>query len=327
MAERIDPGELAQGVRQLAIDRGAALVGVAPAERFDPMPPLYDAVPEGHHPRDFLPEARSVISFAQPILNPVMDAPAVLATRELPMIPPHVRYPYFEALYNRVGHVVHDVMLELIAQAIGQYLMARGYDAMIFPTTGLHPRVDGLTDVEIWEDPPDVPAERRSPFRYTFGPFSHRHAATRAGLGEFGYNNLAACASTPASWAASPCGTIRPLRTTAASTGWTGRASSSTPRPGRTRRSAADGARTGPTRRSAATAPGSAPCRGCPSTCRIGCAESSSASAPSSCSPPFARREPVTERVRSALDGSGGEHLFDRRLTAGEPGSRTSALA
>ena len=190
MAERIDPGELAQGVRQLAIDRGAALVGVAPAERFDPMPPLYDAVPEGHHPRDFLPEARSVISFAQPILNPVMDAPAVLATRELPMIPPHVRYPYFEALYNRVGHVVHDVMLELIAQAVGQYLMARGYDAMIFPTTGLHPRVDGLTDVEIWEDPPDVPAERRSPFRYTFGPFSHRHAATRAGLGEFGYNNL-----------------------------------------------------------------------------------------------------------------------------------------
>jgi epoxyqueuosine reductase QueG len=36
--------------------------------------------------------------------------------------------------------------------------------------------------VQIWEE--------NSKFRYTFGPFSHRHAATRAGLGEFGYNNL-----------------------------------------------------------------------------------------------------------------------------------------
>jgi epoxyqueuosine reductase QueG len=60
--------------------------------------------------------------------------------------------------------------------------MAHGFDAMIFPTTGLHPHVSGMTDIEIWEN--------HSPLRYTSGPFSHRHAATRAGLGEFGYNNL-----------------------------------------------------------------------------------------------------------------------------------------
>lgn len=62
------------------------------------------------------------------------------------MIPPHVKYPYLEMLYNRVGHVVHDFMLEFIGQVVGQYLLSQGYQAMIFPTTGLHPHVDGLTD-------------------------------------------------------------------------------------------------------------------------------------------------------------------------------------
>jgi len=190
MTARRDTDKLTDAVKQLARHQGAVLVGVAPVERFDPMPPLYDAVPKGHHPKDFLPEARSVISIAQPILNPVMDAPAVLADREMEMIPPNARYPYLEMLYNRVGHVVHDFMLEFIGQVVGQYLLSQGYQAMIFPTTGLHPKVEGLTDKQIWEGPSREWAEKHSPFRYTFGPFSHRHAATRAGLGEFGYNNL-----------------------------------------------------------------------------------------------------------------------------------------
>ena len=182
---------LTQEVKEVAKRAGAVLVGVAPVERFDPMPPLYDAAPRGHHPKDFLPEARSVISVAMPILNPVMDAPAILATRDdLEMMPPEAKYPFMEMFYNRVGHVVHDQMLEYIAQLVGQRLMAEGYDAMIFPTTGLHPGVDGLTDKEIFEGPNDRWAEKYNPFRYTFGPFSHRHAATRAGLGEFGYNNI-----------------------------------------------------------------------------------------------------------------------------------------
>jgi len=177
-------------VKDIAHRQGAVLVGVAPVERFDPMPPLYDAVPKGHHPRDFLPEAKSVISIAMPVLNPVMDAPAILATREFEMVPPNAKYPYMEVLYNRVGHVVHDYMLEFIGQVVGQHLMSEGHEAMIFPTTGLHPQVDGLTDKQIWEGPKSEWAKRFSPFRYTFGPFSHRHAATRAGLGEFGYNNI-----------------------------------------------------------------------------------------------------------------------------------------
>jgi len=182
--------ELTQSVKELALRQGAALVGVAPVERFDPVPPVHDAAPKGHHPKDFLPEARSVISIAQPILNPVMNAPAFLVDRELEMVPDHAKYPYMEVFYNRVGHVVQDCMLEFIGQMIGQHLMAHGHDAMIFPTTGLHPKVEGLSDVETWEGPASEKAKSFSPFRYTYGPFSHRHAATRAGLGEFGYNNV-----------------------------------------------------------------------------------------------------------------------------------------
>jgi len=177
--------ELTREVKRLAVGEGAALVGVAPVERFDPIAPLHDAAPKGSHPRDFLPEAKSVVSIAMPILSPVLDAPAVLADDEMEMIPPHAKYEYLELFYDRVGHFLHDVKLELIAQAIGQFLMRQGYETMIFPTTGLHPHVEGMTDLEIWETHPD-----HRPFQYTSGPFSHRHAATRAGLGEFGYNNL-----------------------------------------------------------------------------------------------------------------------------------------
>lgn len=185
MPKSEDAAELTSRVKQLARDQGAALVGVAPVERFDPMPPLYDAAPKGFHPRDFLPDARSVVSIAMPIMNPVLDAPAVLADREMEMIPAHAKYEYLELVYDRVGHFLHDVKLEFIAQAMGQLLMGEGYETMIFPTTGMHPHIEGMTDLEIWETHPD-----HKEFHYTCGPFSHRHAATRAGLGEFGYNNL-----------------------------------------------------------------------------------------------------------------------------------------
>lgn len=190
MSDETEIRTLTAAVKDLARDKGAVLVGVASIDRFDPMPPLYDVVPKGHHPQDFLPDARSVMSIAMPILNPVMDAPAYLVDRETEMIPDHVKYEFMEDVYGRVGHVVHDYLLEFIGQFVGQFLMARGYDAMIFPTTGVHPHVPGLSDVEIWEGPASEKAPEHTPFRYTYGPFSHRHAATRAGLGEFGYNNL-----------------------------------------------------------------------------------------------------------------------------------------
>lgn len=185
MPEIAEVADLTEQVKQLARAEGAVLVGVAPVERFDPLPPVCDAAPRGSHPRDFLPETRSVISIAMPIVNAVLDAPAVLADRELEMIPEHAKYEYLEYCYDRVGHFLHDVRLEFIAQSVAQFLLTHGYESMVFPTTGIHPHVEGMTDLEIWETHPD-----HKPFQYTSGPFSHRHAATRAGLGEFGYNNL-----------------------------------------------------------------------------------------------------------------------------------------
>ena len=186
----MDREQQTEEVKRIARRHGATLVGVAPIERFDPMPPYYDQAPAGHHPRDFVPNAKSVISIAQPLMDGVVDAPAVLLDKELAMVPPDAKQGYLEMHYSIMAHRVQDYMLEQIAQMVGQTLLHDGHSVMIFPTAGVHPKVAGKTERQIWEGPSRDWAERFSPFRYSFGLFSHRHAATRAGLGEFGYNNL-----------------------------------------------------------------------------------------------------------------------------------------
>jgi len=183
----------------VAKQRGAVLVGVASIDRFDPQPPYHDVAPKGHDPRDFVPNAKSVISVAVPILNPVMDAPAALLDGELDLVPPDTKQAYLETIYHVMGHRVQDYLLEQITQFVGQHLLLEGYDAMVFPTTGIHPRPPGLSggggeegvsERQIWNGPGGKWSELYSPFGHSPGPFSHRHAATRAGLGEFGYNNI-----------------------------------------------------------------------------------------------------------------------------------------
>jgi len=177
--------ELTRRIKDLARLNGAALVGIAPIERFDPIPPFYDKPPENEHPKFFVPDAKSVISIAMPILNPVLDATARMADMDLEFIAPDTKWEYLDIIYNRVGHELHDYRLEYIGQVLGQRLLEDGYDAMIFPTTGIHPRLPGQTTAEMWQN-----KGKYSKFGWTHGPFSHRHAATRAGLGEFGYNNI-----------------------------------------------------------------------------------------------------------------------------------------
>jgi len=173
--------DLTQAVKKVALQNGAALVGVASMDRFDPMPPYYDKVPRGMHPRDFLPSAMSVISFAQPILNPAMDAPALLHERHLEMYPDDARDHWLDSFYQKVAHANQDSFLLAIGQMIGQFLLGKGYDAMVFPTEGIHFSLKDRTEDDLM---------RNSKFGYISGPISHRHCATRAGLGEFGYNNL-----------------------------------------------------------------------------------------------------------------------------------------
>ena len=186
----MDRTQLTEEVKRVAMQYGAALVGVAPIERFDPRPPYFDKAPKGHHPRDFVPKAMSVISISQPLMDGVVDAPAVLMDRELEMVPDIIKQGYLETHYSLMAHRVQDYMLEQIAQMVGQTLLNQGHSVMIFPTAGVHPQVAGMTEKEVWEGPSRDWADKFSPFRYSFGFFSHRHAATRAGLGEFGYNNI-----------------------------------------------------------------------------------------------------------------------------------------
>jgi len=197
MGMKGDAYELTQAVKQLAKHQGAVLVGVASIERFDPQPPFYDAPPVGHGPRDYEPEAKSMISIAQPVLTGVMEAPAAMLDKEVEMVAPDARHAYYETLYSITGHRLQDFMLEQIAHVVGQYLQLQGYRAMFFPTAGIHPVLPNMTQRETEEGPSQKWAEthltyksRKQPFRASFGPFSHRHAAVRAGLGEFGYNNI-----------------------------------------------------------------------------------------------------------------------------------------
>ena len=133
-------------------------------ERFDGSPP-------GHGPRDFVPEAESVIVAGIRIPDPIVDydryhlkfqeAPQYLAARAS-----------VQNLYLLMGHYTIDIMLNSLAIRVANRLeVAWGYKSFPTPSTqneGLGHPVYGLA----------------------MAYFSQRHAATRAGLGEFGFNNI-----------------------------------------------------------------------------------------------------------------------------------------
>ncbi len=151
-------------VKRWAKDRDADIVGIASVERFEGAPP-------GHGPRDFVPEARSVIVAGIRIPDPIVDYNRYhLKFQETPQR--IAAEAAVENLYMLMGHYTIDVMLNSLAVRIANKLEAEGgYKSMPTPNTihtGLGHPVHG-------------------PF---YGYFSQRHAATRAGLGEFGFNNI-----------------------------------------------------------------------------------------------------------------------------------------
>jgi epoxyqueuosine reductase QueG len=74
--------------------------------------------------------------------------------------------------YGRMGYTTINIKLELLARDIAVFLEKKGAKAICFPATYAQ-------DAYIMEKIPGF-----------YAPFSHRHAAVRAGLGEFGLNNL-----------------------------------------------------------------------------------------------------------------------------------------
>ena len=151
-------------IKTLVKDWGADLVGIASVERFEGAPP-------GHGPLDLMPRARSVIVAGVRIPDPVVDYDEYhLKMKE--MNPELGIQASIENFYMQMGHYVEDMMLNIIATRLANRLET-GWGLRSLPTpnaqhTGLGHPVMGTP----------------------MGFFSQRHAAVRAGLGEFGLSGL-----------------------------------------------------------------------------------------------------------------------------------------
>ena len=146
---------------------GASIVGISSVERFD-------GAPEGHHPRDFLPQARSVVTFGVALLHQALYWEGHLVNSEL--VPPEHRKDILQNyFYRQTGYAMVNQLLDIMALRVSNFLESRGYRSLFFPAT--------YGTRAIWRFISD-----RIPSRW--GLFSQRHAAVNAGLGEFGLNNL-----------------------------------------------------------------------------------------------------------------------------------------
>ena len=160
---------LTRDVRCLATNQGASLIGIATPERFD-------GAPKGHHPRDIVKEARSVVAFGIRIPWLAVNWPALGMATESEILPPEVGSDFLQNyFYRSVGYDFINERLNQIALVLTNSLEDRGYLSIYFPATygEEHGRFQEMTK------------------NSGFGPFSQRHAAVLSGLAEFGLNNVA----------------------------------------------------------------------------------------------------------------------------------------
>jgi epoxyqueuosine reductase len=146
---------------------GASLVGIASVERFD-------GAPTGHHPRGFVPGARSVVTFGIALLGQALYWEEHLADSEF--VPAENRKTVLQDyFYRQTGYAMVNNLLDMLALRLANLLEGYGYRSLFFPATYGTTAIWGFIKEKI-------PSKA--------GLFSQRHAAVRAGLGEFGLNNL-----------------------------------------------------------------------------------------------------------------------------------------
>lgn len=155
---RVDPGPSrivpallsAREVKELALARGADLVGIAPVERFE-------NYPDGKRPEDLLPNAKSVI---------------VVGVRVLPdTVRPNL-------LLSALHHITLNLYHNQVAYDVGRLLDDHGYRAVVVPH-----RI-GNFDPDLRKSP-----DYMDIYPKLFA-LSTRHAAVEAGLGVFGKSRL-----------------------------------------------------------------------------------------------------------------------------------------
>jgi epoxyqueuosine reductase QueG len=153
--------ELAQELTRLAEDAGASVLGFAPVERFE-------GAPAAHHPAELLPGARSVVSFGIRLLDRVLQWPELLTGSAL--LPETLRLKALHlGFYRQSGYDIVNDQLNAIALRLANWLEEHGFASVFFPATY-----------------GSLPEE----LAYIPGMLSQRHAAVRAGLGQFGLNNV-----------------------------------------------------------------------------------------------------------------------------------------
>jgi len=145
---------------------GASMVGIGPVERFD-------GAPKGHHPRDFLQEASSVVTFGVALLHQSLYWEDHLVNSVL-VSPEHRKDLLQNYFYRQTGYNMVNDLLNRLALSVANVLESRGYLSLFFPATY----------------GPDVEELIRRTIPSGWGLLSQRHAAVRAGLGEFGLNNV-----------------------------------------------------------------------------------------------------------------------------------------
>ncbi|RLC60788.1 MAG: hypothetical protein DRI01_09620 [Chloroflexi bacterium] len=145
---------------------GASIVGISNVERFE-------GAPRGHHPCDFVPGARSVITFGVAVLHQSLYWEKLLANSEF--VPAEHRKDILQNyLFMQTGYTIPNNLLNSMALHIANFLESQGYLSLFFPATYSYEEDEFI--------------QQRIPFG--LGLFSQRHAAVRAGLGEFGLNNV-----------------------------------------------------------------------------------------------------------------------------------------
>jgi len=151
-------------IKRIALREGASKVGIASVESFA-------GAPNGYAPTDFIPDAKSVISFGVGLLDAAVERDRLFMNSQ--MVPEELRMPVQEYIYDTVAYSMVNTRLDQIGLSIALFLEKQGYPSMCFPAT---------------YDRYYEPLMRKIPNFQAY--FSHRHAAVRAGLGEFGLNNL-----------------------------------------------------------------------------------------------------------------------------------------
>jgi len=157
--------KLLASLKEICVNNSIPLVGVAPVERFE-------NAPRGHHPRDFLSTARSVVVIGMPIMKGICDYFDMLKGSQF--IPENIRKEYLQGyFYQRSGYETINDHLSNVALRMSFELEENGFRTLYFyPSYG-----------QLFKNIRNMLPELA-------GIFSMRHAAVRAGLGEFGLINL-----------------------------------------------------------------------------------------------------------------------------------------